>query len=489
MAFPYIVSITSAMIMGFDQSMMSNLNMIESYLDYYNLDSSTEGLFSASINIGSVVGGFFAAQLIDLRFVGRRGGMAISCILAFIGVAIQTAAQNRGMFVAGRIILGISITINACSAPAYVSECCTSKYRGLISGIYMAIWYFASIFTNLVSLYTYTLTSQWSFRALSLWQLTPAILSFPFIYAIPESPRFLVSIGKEQQALNFLIEYHGNGEETELVKAEFQEIMEVLTYEKEHKAGWFDIFKTIPNLKRFNIIFWMGVASQLTGSNIVGTYIGTYLDLAVPGISTRTSIILNMVLQVTNFFCAMAGSYLTEPFGRVRILVWSTFLMAACMFLMGGLQKAFQDGTNTNGSNALVFLAYFFSGVYSFSYTPLCVTYPVEVLNYSLRAIGMAQSQIITFAFGFFNQYVIPIALDHISWKFYFINGGYNIIQAVIMMLTFVEVKGLTLEEIDEKFEGVSHTTLRIGNKTHGILTEEVVYEIESLKNEKTDSA
>lgn len=461
MAAALFCAIVNGCTMGVDQSMMNNLNMIDQYIDYFNLDANLEGLFSAAINIGSVIGGFFASQLIELKGVGRRGGIFISCLITYLGVGLQTGAKNRAMFIIARIFIGIAVTINAVSAPTYVAEMVKAKDRGFFAGIYMASWYFAAIITTGISLGTYTLNSTWAWRGISVWQLCPSILSILVLPFIPETPRYLMFTGKEDQALDILKKYHGNGVETPLVQYEFSEIKSVLDYEKAHKVSWLDMVKTKGNRWRLWIIFWMGVASQLTGSNIVGTYLGLFLDNS--GItSTRRQIVLNLTLQVCNLVFAVLGSVFTERLGRVPIILYATVFMGICMFIMGALQSKFADGTNVAGSNALIFMAYLFSVTYSFSFTPLCVSYPVEILNYSIRTKGMAFSQVITFGFGFFNQYVIPIALDHISWKYYMINGVYNFLQAALFYFTLVETKGLTLEEVDEKFDGVSHTKMPI---------------------------
>jgi MFS family permease len=170
--------------MGFDQSMMNNMNIITQYLDYFNLDASYEVLFSAAINIGSVIGGFFSSQLIDLKYVGRKGGILISSLITFLGVALQTAARNRAMFIMGRIIIGIAVTVNAVAAPTYVAELAHPKDRGFLTGIYMASWYFAAIIVTGISLGTYNLDSTWSWRAISLCQITPSVLVIPVLYFI-----------------------------------------------------------------------------------------------------------------------------------------------------------------------------------------------------------------------------------------------------------------------------------------------------------------
>ncbi|EGV61632.1 hypothetical protein PSN45_000312 [Yamadazyma tenuis] len=484
---PIICATINGATMGVDQSMMNNLNIIDQYIEYFDLDANYEGLFSAAINIGSVVGGFFASQLIDLKSVGRKGGILISCLITFVGVALQTAAQNRAMFVIARIIIGIAVTVNAVAAPTYVAELAKPQNRGLVSGIYMSSWYFAAIITTGIALGTYTRSDSWAWRGISLWQITPSVLVLPLLAFIPETPRFLVYTDRPDEALKVLIRYHGNGERTPLVEAEFEEIRQTLQYEKESNIGWLDMLRTPGNRKRVWIIFWMGVFSMLCGTNIVSTYLGLFLDYA--GItSTRKQIVINLTMQVVNLFFAIAGSYFTDGWGRVPILFWSTNLMAITLFLMGGLVKLYSDGHSTNGTNAVIFLVYLFSAVYSFSFTPLCVSYPVEIVNYSIRTKGMAFSQIVTFGFGFFNQYVIPLAMDAISWKFYIINACYNIVQAVIIYFSFVETKGLSLEEIDEVFDGVLHTDVRIGTAHYGEDEENVIVEAVDAEDKSSKS-
>lgn len=89
----------------------------------------------------------------------------------------------------------------------------------------------------------------------------------------------------------------------------------------------------------------------------------------------------------------------------------------------------------------------------------LAYTYPPSILRYSQRAKGVVVAQAIGYAFSFLNLYTTPLAIEKISWRYYAINGGWNIIILVVVILVFVETKGRTLEEMDEVFDGVVYTT------------------------------
>lgn len=88
----------------------------------------------------------------------------------------------------------------------------------------------------------------------------------------------------------------------------------------------------------------------------------------------------------------------------------------------------------------------------------LAYTYPPEVLRYSQRAHGVVVAQAIGYAFSFLNLYTAPLAIERISWRYYAINGGWNIGILVAVIWLFVETKGKTLEEVDEIFDGTIHT-------------------------------
>jgi hypothetical protein len=90
----------------------------------------------------------------------------------------------------------------------------------------------------------------------------------------------------------------------------------------------------------------------------------------------------------------------------------------------------------------------------------LAYTYPPEVLKYSQRAKGVAASQSIGYAISFINLYTSPIALANISWKYYVITGAWDLVILLVIVLCFKETKGKTLEQIDEIFEKVTHSSV-----------------------------
>jgi MFS family permease len=98
------VSVVDSVLLGYDSSLMGSLNVMPTYQNYFTLTTATKSLNTAI----SYVGGSCAALIAGfvVAWIGRWKTIMLSCVLTLIGPIIQTAAQNIGMFIAGRFIVG-----------------------------------------------------------------------------------------------------------------------------------------------------------------------------------------------------------------------------------------------------------------------------------------------------------------------------------------------------------------------------------------------
>lgn len=92
--------------------------------------------------IGSLAAVFFTGPVND--YLGRRTGMFAGALFVIIGTCIQAPSTNRGMFLAGRFVLGFGVSFACVSAPCYVSELAHPSWRGTITGLYNCTWYVSS---------------------------------------------------------------------------------------------------------------------------------------------------------------------------------------------------------------------------------------------------------------------------------------------------------------------------------------------------------
>lgn len=116
-----------------------------------------------------------------------------------------------------------------------------------------------------------------AWRTPSIFQALPSVLQAAGIFFLPESPRWLVSKGREQAALNVLAHYHGNDDrEDEVVQFEYQEIVGTIEAEIAAKqTQWSEIWKGKGNKWRIFIMIWFGICKQWSGNGVVSYYLHT----------------------------------------------------------------------------------------------------------------------------------------------------------------------------------------------------------------------
>jgi MFS family permease len=117
---------------------MGSLNVMPEYTSYFTLTTVTKSLNTAVSYSGGAVCAPFAGLIVDWR--GRRESIFWSCFVTLVGAVIQSAAQNIGMFIAGRFIIGLGLGLAATATPTYVAEACPPKHRGFALGLYYACW-------------------------------------------------------------------------------------------------------------------------------------------------------------------------------------------------------------------------------------------------------------------------------------------------------------------------------------------------------------
>ncbi|KAL2835292.1 hexose transporter [Aspergillus cavernicola] len=447
----FLATFTSAT-QGYDASMMNGLQILVSYTDYFQLTTATTSLNVAIVFVGSVLATFFAGWWSD-RW-GRRWGIALTSLLAMVGVAIQTAAVHEAMFCVGRLIIGMSITTGATAAPAYISETAHPRHRVMLTGICGSAWYVGSVMAAAITYGTQYLDTTWSWRCPSLLQFLPSLLCVLPLPFLPESPRWLIYKDRYEEARHILAKYHGAGDPSDpVVTVEFEEIQETLRYERSvQKTEFKALVSTASNRRRFLIVILVAVFCQISGNNIITYYFGSVLTSA--GITdTQTQLAINIGLSVYNLACAIFGSFYLDRFGRRPSFLLSTIGMSILLIAVAVMTKEFSTHPSPGASAGQIVLIFLFYGCYSLVWTPLSYLYPIEVLSYSLRANGLASYNGACYLAAFFNTYIIPYAMNWSSWGFYLITAIWCLVEAVIMWFLFPETKNMTLEEISGVFD------------------------------------
>ncbi|ORY21512.1 putative sugar transporter [Naematelia encephala] len=452
---------------GFDGSLLNGLNVLKVYTGYFNLTPATQGLNTASVYIGKILGLTVAGVLTDR--LGRRPTIFWSSIVSLIGIVIQSAAQNIAMFVVGRAILGLGSCWAGVASAVYLTETFSARWRSWGVAILQNFYYVGALLAAGVTLGTGRWNSTWAWRAPSLFQGIFAIICIVILPFIPESPRWLVGQGRPEDAHKVLAQVNARGNlQDPVVLAEYQMIVETLNYERAmagRAPSLKDLIRTPVARRRLLIGSSPGLFSCVAGNIIASYYLGT--ELGAAGITNANDKLkANVVLNSWCLVCCLFGTQLAVRWGRKPTALTAQFLLTVFLMTIGGLTKKY-SADPAGASNALVYgnvaCIFLFQGAYSVAWTPLMSLYPPEILNFSIRANGVAVKQYANAIPALVLVYVMPIGLANLGWKMYIINASWNIVTFVLIAVYWVETKGRSLEEIDEIFEGKKkHETIEV---------------------------
>ncbi|KAK3312743.1 MFS sugar transporter-like protein [Apodospora peruviana] len=450
--------ITSATF-GYDGSMMNGLNILPSYSDYFQLNTTTTSLNTSTLYLGGCIAGFVWGAVTDA--IGRRPSLFWAAVLTVMAVALQTAAQNVAMFVFARILIGFGTTASAITGPAYLAETLPWKSRAWGLGIFNDFYYVGGLVAAGVTFGTASMESTWAWRLPSLMQAVFSFACLLILPFIPESPRWLVSRGRREEALTSLAAANARGDETdEAVLLQFREICDTLAFESQDEARLRNLGQILRNpgaRKRLIIAATCAVFSTLAGNIIASYYLGTMLSNA--GITdTTTQLQINIILNAWSLVVSVLGTFYADKMGIKATALASTAVMTVAIFLVGALTKLYGDSGFHPGVYATVAMIFVFMGAYSFGWTPLLYLVPAEILNYRIRANGMAFFGFVLNGTALWGVFAFPFALEGIGWKTYMINGAWDVAVFFFIWWYWVEIKGMTLEEIDEVMDGVKHS-------------------------------
>jgi len=221
------------------------------------------------------------------------------------------------------------------------------------------LWYIGAIVAAWLTFGTLHIHSNWAWRAPSLVQAFPSILQLIFVWVVDESPRFLVSKGKSEQALQVLAKAHANGNtEDPVVKLEMQEIHDTLRMEQEFESqSWLELFRTKGNRHRMIICISAGFFSQWSGNGLVSYYLFQILK-QIGYTSSSTQDVINGALTIFNAIVAITMCFFVDKVGRRPLFLVSTAGML-CAYIAWTIAASQYVKTGANGAVQAV-LAFIF---------------------------------------------------------------------------------------------------------------------------------
>ncbi|PVH80446.1 general substrate transporter [Cadophora sp. DSE1049] len=439
---------------GYDGSLMNGLQALHQWNDEFNTPSGAWlGFINAIYWVTSAL--FFpAASWISNRY-GRKMGVWIGYIFLIVSTVLQTASHNSAMFVVARVVLGGASAFWSMCVPLLIAETAFPSHRGQVTALYNCGWYVGSLASSWIVFGTRDMASSWAWRIPSVCQVLVPLIALPGFTMSAQSPRWLVSKGRVDEAHQVLANIHAGGDYNHpLVTFELAEIGEAIRVETELNAtlSYSDMLKTPGNRRRLLITVSLGVFSQFVGNGVVSYYLA--LVLSTVGIkSVRDQTLISACLQLWNLFWAAGAALLVDKLGRRALFLSSALVMLVSYIVVTALSASFANsGVSGVGLAVIPMLFIYFAG-YDIALTPLFAAYPVEIWPFQLRSRGVTVAWMTAYAVNTFNIFVNPIALDAIGWKYYLVFVFFLVAMVVTVYFFYPETKGYSLEEMTVVFD------------------------------------
>ncbi|MCD2324193.1 sugar porter family MFS transporter [Sphingomonas sp. IC-56] len=423
----------------------------------FALDDAGLGFTVGSLLIGCFIGAFFAGTLADR--LGRRNVMRLSAILFLGGAIVQGLAHDHTLFVIARIIGGMAVGAASVLSPAYISEVAPANIRGrmttvqqimIITGLTAAFfvnYYLAAAAGSSTSIFWGDIEA---WRWMYLMQAIPAAVFLIALFFIPESPRYLVSKRRNEEALHVLTRLYG-ATEGGLKLAEIQ-----ASFSSDHRPRLADVL-TPGGFLGVRPIVWAGlvlaVFQQLVGINVIFYYGATLWQAA--GFTENDSLIINIISGGISILACFVTIGLVDKIGRKPLLLIGSAGMTVTLFIM---VYAFSTGTIEGATLVLpgsmgqvaVAAALAYSAFFNISWGPVMWVMLGEMFPNQMRGSALA---VCGFAQWFANYLVaqsFPVMLASLglatSYSFYAICAA---ISFFLVQKFIKETKGKELEAME----------------------------------------
>ncbi|QIX00692.1 hypothetical protein AMS68_006209 [Peltaster fructicola] len=475
-----LFSSTAIALYGYDQGMMSLINTNADYLKTMGIkeEDPQVGVIVSVYYLGCAIGAIIFSWFADKY--GRKKSIFVSLAIASLGnltMFVSGLGYSSGAMIVmyiGRVIMGLGVGGIDSVVPVYSSELSSDGARGKalaqefqsnIFGLNMA---FA---INLAVTISLGKSNEWAWRIpIIVMQLYPVGLML-VIGLLPESPRWFILHGREDDAKSSLKRILGDEDADE----KYDELQE--SHKKEEEDGVSASYKEMltPGHAQFHptMITIMGQVNQaLTGYGAVSVYGPQIFELL--GYSTRTSEYLTQGNYISYFILMTLAWLLIDAVGRRTILLWGSGALITCFVLLtifGGLaMNADEFGIPTDAVAIPGIVSLFVAtGAFGIGWLATIWLIPTEIFPTMVRAKGTAVSVVIWGLANFAVTLLTPVLFNNLKYWIFLVFAITNLFAGAWTYLYTPESGGRSFEENQKFFEQAKEEkTWRVGKVAKG---------------------
>jgi len=446
------VATIGGLLFGYDSGAVNGTQ--QGLTEAFGLSSAGLGFTVGSLLIGCAVGAFFAGRLADA--IGRRTVMILAAVLFVVGALVQGVTDVHTLFVVARFAGGMAVGAASVLSPLYISEVAPAGIRGrlstmqqvmIITGLTAAFvvnYFLAQSAGNSLGQLAGTEAWRWMYLA----QAAPALVFLVALFFIPESPRYLVSRGREEEARKVL---------TSLIGADAAErkIGEIrASFSSDHRPSFRDV--AAPGTL-FRPIVWAGIMlatfQQFVGINIIFYYGETLWRLA--GVSEEVALERNIISGAVSIGAVFVALAVIDKIGRKPLLMIGSVGMAVTL---GAMAWAFSGAAadaagnlelgETAGMTALI-AANLYVIFFNLSWGPVMWVMLGEMFPNQMRGSALAVAGLAQWGANYLVVQSFPAMADGLGLAGTYLLYTVAAVISIFLVRSFIrETKGKELEEM-----------------------------------------
>lgn len=453
-----LVASLGGLLFGFDTAVISGT--VERVTGQYGLSTLQQGWFTSAALIGCIIGAACSGSLGD-RF-GRKPMLILSAILFFISALFSAFPPSYELLIVARILGGIGVGMASVLGPMYISELAPPAWRGRLVAFYqlsIVLGVLAAYLSNLLiaanastdvagsGLWHKTMNEEY-WRAMFGAEMLPAGLFFLLLFFVPESPRWLVQAGREDQALDQLKKVRGDAQA-------IKELAEIRADTSHGQGKLVELFK--PGLRLALLVgISLSVFGQLSGVNIV-VYYGPMI-LAAAGFEEVATLLGQVGIGLIALIFTVLALLLVDKIGRRPLLISGMAVVAfslmviGTLFYMSGAETALSEGRTVSKSVGIaigVVICVYMAAI-SFSISAVIWVLTPEIFPNRIRGRGASICTFSNWSTNACAAFIFPwyVAAFGMHTGFY-TSAVICVIATVFFFFLVPETRGKSLEDIE----------------------------------------
>ncbi|KAF9891987.1 hypothetical protein FE257_002951 [Aspergillus nanangensis] len=463
------------LLFGYDQGVTGGLLTLQSFIKYFptiatngeywdalnpaerSAQSTRQGIVVAAYNLGCFAGSIPTIWVGNM--LGRRKTIFLGSAIMVVGALLQATSYDLAQLIIGRLVTGFGNGMNTSTVPTWQSECCKANRRGMLvmiegamitCGITISYWVdFGLLFRD---------PSEVAWRFPLAFQIFFALVILVFVMFLPESPRWLVLKGREDEAKEVLAALMGDGTDEVFLQTEFTAIKSTVL---EMAQGSFKDMFTMDENRHFHrtvLAYVNQMFQQISGINLITYYIPVVLENQL-GMDNKVSRLIAACNGTEYFVASWIAVFTIEIFGRRTLMLFGAAGMSISMVIL-----AITASLKTAGANyACVVFLFVFNTFFAIGWLGMTWLYPAEIVPLKIRAPANALATSSNWIFNFMVVMITPVAFENIGYQTYIIFAVINAAIFPVVWFFYPETTHRSLEEMDRIFRKTKNVFQVVG--------------------------